>query len=250
MLSHRRLTLLIIPEEGGRTYEFKVPRAMVWVLSVSAAVIVFLLVGGLHAWLNASHLAKRVDSLERDRAILVEEVELIEELEAMMAQLESSNQQLRRITAEAVGLESAGPAAPAGRAHEQLITIADRLRYGRVRTVPSLAPVPFRSARPLDRGVLLPAPPGSLVRAAAAGRVERTGYERGQGLTLTVDLGNGVTVHYGGLSAVVAEEGEFVQKGQPVALTGKGPDGGTPGVRFTVYENGRDRTADYQPLWL
>ena len=116
--------------------------------------------------------------------------------------------------------------------------------------MPTLSPVVLSSWRKIDTGVLLRAPKGSAVQAAAAGRVERIGYDRDLGYTILIDHGNGLQTRYAGIGTLIAESGMFVQKGQPLGLLGWPHNGATPGVRFAVIENGRERTQDYQSLRL
>ena len=245
MLPGRRLTLLIIPEEGGRTYEYKVARLLVWLVGLGFTVLLIVLALGLRAMVHSENLSDRVVRLQRDKDILVDEVQRVDQLETMLRRLQRSNAQLRRITADAVGLRESGPFAQTNRVGEQLVTVVDRLRYGRLRTVPTLTPV--RAARPTYQGdVLVFQPPArSLVRASAAGRV--VAWEMGikGDYYLTLDHGNGVSTQYTGVSTPTVEDGQFVQKGQPLGLSHP-----WLGVRFTLIENGLVRRPGVGELWL
>ncbi|MEC8989667.1 MAG: hypothetical protein VX656_00350, partial [Candidatus Latescibacterota bacterium] len=79
-----RLTLLIIPEEGGRTYEYKIPRVLVWVAALSGVALLVVLAMGLHAMLESKELARQVEHLQRDKDILVEEVQRVDQLEVIL----------------------------------------------------------------------------------------------------------------------------------------------------------------------
>lgn len=249
MLARRRLTVLIIPEEGGRTFEYKIPRLLLWFAATVGLVVVVLLAVGGRAWTEARRLTHQVERLERDKNILVEQVAQIEDLEVVLRQLESRSRQLRSITAEAVGLIGGSRDLPIGRARDPVITITERLRQGNLGTVPTMAPVPFARWRPFGQGVLFPARRGSLVRATASGRVVRTGYDAATGHALTLDHGNGLESRYGGIGTLIAEPGRYLQKGQPLGLSGQPRDGTTPGVRYALLENGRERTARFADLW-
>jgi murein DD-endopeptidase MepM/ murein hydrolase activator NlpD len=250
LLPCRRVTFLIIPEEGGRTLEYKVPRVLAWIFAVAFLSVLVLLGIGLRSFMENDYLTRRVDRLERDKAILTHEVELIEELEAMLLNLQQSNLKLRSMAAEAVGLNTRVTAVRASRTREQFISIQRRLEQGGLRTVPTLSPVMLSSWHGLETGVLLAAPKGNAVQAAAAGRVERIGYDRDLGYTILIDHGNGLQTRYAGVGTLIVETGTFVQKAQPLGLLGWPRNGATPGVRFAVIENGRERTQQYQPLWL
>lgn len=250
MLARRRLTVLLIPEEGGRTHEYKIPRLQLWLAAGLGVLVVVLLAVGGWSWLDARRLARQVERLERDKEVLVEQVALIEDLEVVLRELESRSEQLRGITADAVGLGGGGGARPEGRVRKQVLSIADRLRQGHLRVVPTVAPVAGTSWRPAAGGVLFPAARGHLVRATADGRVARTGYDPATGYSVTLDHGNGLLSRYDGIGALIVEAGRYVQKGQSLGLSGQPRAGTTPGIRFAIIEDGRERTARYADLWL
>jgi murein DD-endopeptidase MepM/ murein hydrolase activator NlpD len=250
MLPGRRLTLLIIPKEGGSTHEYKVPRLLLWLGSLLTLGVVVLLGVGGSSWIENDYLARRVERLERDKAILANEVELIEELEVMLVALEQSNLKLRNMAAEAVGLNTRGAPRRSSRTREKFISIHRRLQQGGLRTVPTLAPVVLSAWRELDKGVLLHAAKGSVVKASAAGRVERIHYDQSLGYNILIHHGNGLQTSYSGLGTLIASAGTFVQKGQPLGLLGWPRNGATPGVRFAIIENSLERTKDFRNLWL
>ena len=254
-MPRRGLTLLVIPEEGGSTYEFKVPRLYLWGLAFIAAALVGLLAVGWRAQQRAGYLAEQVERLERDRAILAEEVASIAELEEILQGLKARNDQLRMLTAEVFGLPGADARRPAAaeqapQERQTFIPLTHRLRYGNLTSVPTLKPVRTPVWSETDPGVLLKAPGGTLVRASAAGRVERTRFDRSSGwYEVSLDHGHGLRTSYAGIGALSVETGSYVHKGQPLGLTAR-PPGAPPGLRFQVLEQGRDRTAACQQLWL
>ncbi len=240
----------MIPEEGGTTYEFKVARIYLWGLALVAAGLVGLLVVGWRAQQRADYLAQRVERLEHDRAILAEEVASIAELEEILQGLKTRNDQLRMLTAEAFGLQGAEPPGPAPQERQDYIPLTHRLRYGSLGSVPTLKPVRTPAWGPTDQGVLLQAPGGTLVRASAAGEVDRTRFDLSSGwYEVSLDHGHGLMTSYAGIGAIAVEAGDYVHKGQPLGLTAR-PPGAPPGLRFQVLEQGRDRTSVCQQLWL
>lgn len=89
-------------------------------------------------------------------------------------------------------------------------------------------------------------PPGTMVVAAAAGRVLRVSNEfhRG-GLKVFIDHGRGLFTSSNHLARSYVEPGEVVRRGQPIALSGySGMDGvlafpfSTPHVHFNVWRGG------------
>lgn len=241
----RRMTLLIIPEAGGRTYEYKVARWWGWAVVALLVALLVVLAIGLNAMVQSQVLARHVDRLKRDKDILIEEVQRVDYLEVTLQRLKASNAQLRQITFEAVGLHDSGPSTATNRIGEQLITVVDRLRYGRLRTVPTLTPV--RAAQSVASGsaLIFRAPPGSLVRASAAGRVVVCQVGADGIYQVDLDHGNGVLTQYRGLSTPAVEDGQFVQKGQPLGLSGS-----QEGIRFVLIEGGQPRQPQVGELWL
>lgn len=250
MLPGRRLTLLIIPEEGGRTYEYKVPRLLLWLTLAVGLGLAVLLAIGVRSWVQTDYLTRQVERLSRDKAILADEVLLIQELEDMLVKLERSNRKLRSMAAEAVGMNTRGDLAPRQRLRNPFISVHRRLRQGGLRTVPTLAPVVAGEWRLQENGLLLAAPKGTVVKASATGRVERIAYDQDLGYTVHIDHGNGLHTRYGGLGGLIADVGDYLHKGQPLGMIGWPRNGATPGVRFSVIENGLERTADFRQLWL
>ena len=200
--------------------------------------------------MRADYLAGRVERLERDRAILAEEVASIADLEETLRGLKARNDQLRMLTAEAFGLRGRQSPQPRAREMESFVSLTHRLRYGNLSSVPTLQPVVTPAWSLSDRGALLQAPAGTLVRASAAGRVDRVRLDRSAGwFELSLDHGHGLWTTYAGMGAMTVEAGDFVQKGQPLGLTARS-DSGSPGLRFRILENGREHTSSYRRIWL
>ena len=129
MLSTRRLTVLVIPEEGGRTYEVKLPRALVWVAGFVGVGLVLLLAIGMRSHVAVGHLRSRVVQLERQKGELEEGLSHLHKLEAMLRHLEQSNRQLREIASGAVGLKAPSASGRESLVQEQYISAGQRLRW-------------------------------------------------------------------------------------------------------------------------
>ncbi len=83
---------------------------------------------------------------------------------------------------------------------------------------------------------------GSLVRAAAQGTVNETGYRGSYGLVVTIDHGSGWSTLYAHNSKVLVQSGEQVSSGQPVAKVGASGRATGPHVHFEImyYGNRKD----------
>ena len=80
---------------------------------------------------------------------------------------------------------------------------------------------PFGGAEvDLHRGLDIPAPVGTPVKAPADGTVLSVGQSGGYGLLLTIDHGYGLVTRYAHLSEALVEPGAVVSRGQNIARTG------------------------------
>lgn len=91
----------------------------------------------------------------------------------------------------------------------------------------------------LHEGVDIAVPRGSPVRAAAAGRVVYARWGGGYGYMVEVDHGRGVVTRYAHLSRIVVREGQYVARGQVVALSGNTGHSTGPHLHFELRYRGR-----------
>lgn len=93
--------------------------------------------------------------------------------------------------------------------------------------------------RPLPHeGVDISAPTGTPILAAAKGRVIRSGWIVGYGLTVEVDHGFGFTTLYGHASKLVAQVGQEVTRGDVIAQVGSTGITTAPHLHYEVKVNG------------
>jgi murein DD-endopeptidase MepM/ murein hydrolase activator NlpD len=90
----------------------------------------------------------------------------------------------------------------------------------------------------LRQGVDLMAPVGSGVYAAHGGTVTLARWYGGYGYCVIVDVGNGVQLVYGHASKLMVAEGQHIDSGQLVALSGNSGYSFSPHVHFEVRVNG------------
>ncbi len=246
----RRLTLLIIPEDGGSTYEFKVLRAVFWLAGFAALCVVVLLGLGFQAYTDADYLRDRVERLERENSVLAEEMALVRDLERALKRLEARNRQVTEILSGSHETPEEGR----GQGFDLYISAISRLRWGRLSTVPILWPVRgevvAKASAQEQPGILIAAKKGSLIRASAGGKVSRVGFEEALGHVIVIDHGNGVSSSYGRAASVLVEQGRYVHKGQPIGLCGRSSADGQEVLRFSVVENGGYRDPLSYRLWL
>ena len=251
MFNSNRITLLIIPEEGGKTFEFKIPRLFIWLLGCCCVALAALLAQGFRSYIDAGDLDQMVVRLERDKALLEKEVEQIDQLEVMLHRLKQSNDQLRAILGDPQDFDTGSSQSSTDKI--PYISSIERLRWGHVQTVPTLWPLqgpllrPFSEDRP---SVFISARIGSLVRASAAGRVARAGYVEDLGFVVVLDHGNGLLTEYGYNARLLVEAGNYVIKGQAIAFSGEGRESRGPGLLYAVKENGKFCDPLVYRLWI
>ena len=244
--------LLLIPEGGGKTNEYKITPAWVYFGWVAGLLLLAALLFGLWSYLETRRLDQVIAQLNLEKNDLREDVDRIDKLEEVLSQVQQSNRQLRALLSGAMGLELEGEPQRMERTKEHYISSLERLRWGRVRSVPNLWPV--RGAVRLTYGdefpaVTIAAQAQSLVRASANGEVTKAGYEEGLGYVVEVDHGNGILTKYGYAARVLVREGQYLQKGQPLALVGYGKTG-LPELYFAVREADKWRDPLEYRIWL
>jgi murein DD-endopeptidase MepM/ murein hydrolase activator NlpD len=79
---------------------------------------------------------------------------------------------------------------------------------------------------------------GEVIRSAAPGYVIFAGWYGGYGNTVIVDHGNNVTTLYGHSDGLYVEEGQQVQRGEPIALVGSTGLSTGPHLHFELRSNG------------
>jgi murein DD-endopeptidase MepM/ murein hydrolase activator NlpD len=87
-------------------------------------------------------------------------------------------------------------------------------------------------------GIDLPAPNGTLVKAADGGEIIQAGYDSGYGLSIMVYHGGGFATWYAHLSSILVSPGQIVARGQVIGLVGATGWATGPHLHFEVRING------------
>ena len=90
-------------------------------------------------------------------------------------------------------------------------------------------------------GIDIKAPRGTLIRAAAAGRVIESRRMRGYGNVVSIQHDDGVITVYAHMAEVWVRAGTWVTRGQPIATVGATGNATTPHLHFEVRRDGRAR---------
>ena len=249
MFKRSNITFIIVPEKGRKTFEFKTSSTFVWLLGLCCVAVLVILSLGIGSYFDKRELTQKAAQLEQDKALLLEQVSQIEQLEETLVRLTRGNDQLRAILGrpEALG-EAAQPSE-----ETPYISFMQRLRWGHVHTVPTLWPLRGPVIRPFSEehpSVVIAAAAGSLVQASAAGQVLQVGYDADLGYVVTLDHGNGLLTQYGYNARLLVDVGDYVLKGQSIALLDEGRGSRRPGLHYAVQEEGRFRDPSRYRLWM
>ena len=97
---------------------------------------------------------------------------------------------------------------------------------------------PFGYGRQFHYGLDIRASHGTNVRAAMAGRVTFTGYDRVYGNYVVLTHHSGYRTLYAHLSSILTRTGAYVNSGERIGLVGSTGLSTGPHLHFTVYKNG------------
>jgi murein DD-endopeptidase MepM/ murein hydrolase activator NlpD len=90
----------------------------------------------------------------------------------------------------------------------------------------------------MQKGIDLAAPEGTPFYASHGGTVTLARWHGGYGYTVIIDVGNGVELVYGHASKLLVHEGQKVNSGDLLALTGSTGYSFTPHVHLEVRKDG------------
>lgn len=250
MFKRNNITLIIVPEKGRKTFEFKISGTLVWLLGLCSVALLVLLSFGLSSYLDMRETAQKAALLEQDNALLEEQVGQIDRLEKMLVRLKRGNDRLRAILGKPGALDEE---AVQRSDDPPYISSMQRLSWGHVHTVPTLWPLRGPVLRPFSEehpSVVIAATAGSLVRASAAGQVLQAGYDKDLGYVVILDHGNGLLTQYGYNARLLVDVGDYVLKGQSIALLDEGRGARRPGLHYAVQEDGQFRDPLLYRLWM
>ena len=97
---------------------------------------------------------------------------------------------------------------------------------------------PFFGKLAMHAGIDFRQKTGSEVKSTGAGTVIHAGTAGGYGLMVEIDHGNGITTRYGHLSRILVKEGDKVDAGDLIALSGSTGRSTGPHLHYEVRRNG------------
>lgn len=100
---------------------------------------------------------------------------------------------------------------------------------------------PFSSQRSFHEGIDVSLPRGGKVVSTGAGVVKKVGYHNHYGLTIDIQHTPEITTRYAHLSKALVKEGQVVDRGQRIALSGASGRATGPHLHYEVLHNGSPR---------
>jgi len=199
-----------------------------------------------------THAAARVPALEREVARLRQDNVRVQQLAGALSHAEANYQELRQLLGG-----RAGPA-PVGQKPSP-DTIRPVALRARLPAPPRYGPGPSEPVHwPLDvggfvtrgeagpgdsvethPGIDIAVPTGSPVRAAGGGRVEKAGTDSAYGLFVLLQHPGRYETMYGHASRLLVREGDSVQAGQVIALSGSSGRSTAPHLHFEIRLDGK-----------
>lgn len=268
----RSCATIYLDTRDGRTRRVAVPSWLAWLgglgVPAAAALAVMLALGVGPVWLRGQSPVTRENAalratmagLDRQLADLADEMEQLAEAHDRIAdELELPPLESAPVT---VGRSRGSSAAELARLLER--ARAQRAGYGALQDtfaarealrahVPAISPCsagwsssafgyrsdPFTGRRAFHRGLDVSLPIGSPVRATADGTVVAVEKQRGLGLLVKIDHGQGLVTVYAHLDRSLVRRGEQVRRGAAIALSGNTGRSTAPHLHYEVRLHGR-----------
>ncbi len=253
---HKHLSVLVIPDDGSRTIEFKLNYLILWVImGVLGGLVVLVLLGGVFLG-QAQYWKKIAQELSVDNARLRQEAERVDELAQMVSRMKSHDQKLRMMLSPNVALPPASYTPPPENTNQVVSGggVQGQSSEWNALWVPSIAPISlavgyvtreFESKQGLFQnrhtGIDIAAPEGTPVQAAANGKVVFAGVDDVFGNVVAIDHGGIYMTRYGHNSVLLVSVGEEVRGGQHISLVGNSGQSSGPHLHYEVIEDGRLR---------
>lgn len=256
-MRERGVTIVIHTDGDLNSRQYRV---RLWVFEAGkwGALVIGLLVVLFFAFAGPlSRAAARVPGLEREVARLKEENGRVQQLATALNRAEASYQELRQLLGAKAPPERAGPGLRGAGGGAMMLAVPVRAgaagsppRYEIGASEPTHWPLDVTGfvtrgqVRPGDPeeshpGIDIAVPLGTPVRAAGGGSVAAAGTDPDYGLFVLVRHREGYETMYGHASRLLVQEGDEVQAGQVIALSGSSGRSTAPHLHFEIRREGR-----------
>ncbi|MFN3719428.1 MAG: peptidoglycan DD-metalloendopeptidase family protein [Rhizobium rhizophilum] len=99
-------------------------------------------------------------------------------------------------------------------------------------------PDPFFGGLAMHAGIDFRAPTGTEIRSTGSGKVVKAAFSGGYGNMVEIDHGLGLTTRFGHMSRILVNEGDTVEPGQIIGLSGSTGRSTGPHLHYEVRRNG------------
>lgn len=262
----RGVTLVVHADGDLESKQYRIPR---WALAlgkwgagaIAVSVVLFFAFAG-----PITRNAARVPGLEREVARLKTENSRVQQLASALNRAEANYQELRQV----LGMKAPPTNTPATRSGGTVARTTDLTapmravavratlpgaghRFETGASIPSHWPLDIQGfvtrgqVRPgvVDEshpGIDIAVPLGTPVRASGGGSVSAAGYDADYGLFVLLRHPSGYETMYGHLSRLIAVEGDDVQAGQVIGLSGNSGRSTAPHLHFEIRRD--DKSVD------
>lgn len=241
MKEGRYLTIMLVPDRGQESRNFRLSYGLLRALAGVAALVALALTLVAGSWWYLAARAARAAQLE----------EQVRALEADRARIQDLAQQLETIERQYGKIRGLfGTSAPAAPSDVWLPPTSEGRRQPTPRntasaSIPSSWPLTeagFVTQGLLDAGdhpgIDIAVPTDSYVRASGAGTVVDLGEDTVYGFFVVLDHGEGYTSLYGHASLILVDRGQRVRRNEVIALSGSTGRSTAPHLHFEILLNG------------
>lgn len=238
-MSNQQITIIVAGLSKDRSYRLSLSRTAAWLVIAAVGLVLVGFVVTVVFYVRTAAVAARAEALAIENARMADRSQQLVALQQEIDRLRSMEAKVLAL----MGIDTL--AAGRGRWEEltQMGAVADsaaRLSEGEF--VWPVTGVISRGYR-LDRdsgtphlGLDIAGETGAPIRAAQAGLVEFAGRDSVFGNMVILDHGNELTSLYGHNSSLLVVEGDYVQRGQTIALMGSTGRSSAPHLHFEVRE--------------
>ena len=236
----RYLSILIVPDDGSKTLEFRISQRAIHAFKVISFVLLgLILLAGFCYWRTAERAAMAF-RIKRENRRLVAENQKVKELSQTLKQVTDFRRRLIAMLGEGMPQEQETHSRSEGWSDPSTLAHSSSGRNGPepltprewARWRPAIRPVDGwiveasveassneNGSLPFGRqGVDMAAAPAALVQAVADGAVTFAGWNEERGDLVVLNHGGKYSTWYSGSIQFLVREGEWVQMGQPVAV--------------------------------
>ena len=256
-MSQPYVTIVVHTDGDLNSRQYRLPLRVVQVGKWAAIAVAILAVGFFAFAGPIMSNAARVPGLQREVARLRAENSRVQQLAVALNHAEANYQELRQILGAKAppAPRGGGTASPSLSSGMRAVTIratppAARPRYEVGASAPSHWPldvpgfVTRGQVRPGDAaeshpGIDIAVPAGTPVRASGGGTVAAVGYESDYGLFVLLRHPSGYETMYGHASRLLAAEGDQVEAGQVIGLSGNSGHSTAPHLHFEIRRGGK-----------